>query len=60
MGDAAYVILTSNSKKTTGNFFIDDEVMISVGVEEFSKYRIDPTVKETELIPDFFVSFKRN
>jgi citronellol/citronellal dehydrogenase len=32
MADSAYVILTSESKETTGNFFVDDEVLASVGV----------------------------
>jgi len=42
MADSAYVILTSCCKKTTGNFFIDDEVLASVGEKDFSKYRCDP------------------
>ena len=32
MADSAYIILTSDSKSTTGNFFVDDEVLASVGV----------------------------
>lgn len=35
MADAAHVILTSNSRKCTGNFFIDDEVLVAVGVKDF-------------------------
>jgi len=31
MSDSAYVILTSNSKMTTDNFFLDDEVLLSSG-----------------------------
>ena len=31
MADAAYEILTSDSKLTTDNFFIDDEVLQSQG-----------------------------
>lgn len=31
MAESAYVILTSNSRKTTGNFFLDDHVLASVG-----------------------------
>jgi citronellol/citronellal dehydrogenase len=27
IGDAAHVILTSNARKTTGQFFLDDEVL---------------------------------
>ncbi len=34
MADAAYVILTSNSRKTTGNYFIDDEVLVATGVKD--------------------------
>lgn len=41
MADAAHVILTSCCKGTSGNFFIDDEVLVSVGVKDFSKYRCD-------------------
>lgn len=38
MADSAYVILTSKASKTTDNFFMDDEVLASVGVTDFSKY----------------------
>ena len=55
MADAAYVILTSNSKKTTGRFFIDDEVLVSSGVPDLSKYNVDQRLKRHELTPDFFV-----
>lgn len=36
MSDAAYVILTSDSRKTNGNFFVDDEVLVNSGVSDFS------------------------
>ncbi len=52
MGDAAHAILTRNSRETTGNFFIDDDVLRSAGVTDFTKYAVDPSV---ELQPDFFV-----
>ena len=55
MGDAVHTIVTSDSAKTTGNFFIDDEVMASVGVTDFSKYRMDPNTKEEELLMDFLI-----
>ena len=55
MSDSAYVILTSASKSTTGNFFIDDEVLASVGVTDFSIYRCAPNSKEADLAPDFFL-----
>lgn len=52
MADAAYVILTSNSRTTTGNFFIDDEVLRTAGVTDFEKYAV---MKGAKLIPDFFL-----
>ena len=55
IAEAAYVILTSDSQKTTGNFFIDDEVLASEGVTDFSKYNTDKTVSNSEISPDFFV-----
>lgn len=38
MADSAYVILTSKASKTTDNFFMDDEVLASVGISDLSKY----------------------
>jgi len=52
MADAAYAIVTKNAKETTGNFFIDDDVLRAEGVEDFDVYAVDPT---KELMPDFFV-----
>ena len=54
MADAAHAIFTRNSKEraNTGNFYIDDEVMKSIGVTDLSKYAIDPTA---DLIEDFFL-----
>jgi len=52
MGDAAYVILTKNSKEFTGNFCIDDNLLADNGVTDFSKY---VEVPFNQLAPDFFV-----
>jgi citronellol/citronellal dehydrogenase len=52
MADAAHAILTCSSREATGNFYIDDEVMASVGVKDLSKYASTPGA---DLIPDFFV-----
>jgi len=52
VADAAYVILTSPSRETTGNFFIDEDVLRRAGVSDFSKYLVTPGV---EPLPDFFV-----
>ncbi|RQP21367.1 SDR family oxidoreductase [Piscinibacter terrae] len=53
LSDAAYLILTSDAKATTGNFFIDDEVLASHGVTDLDKYSVVPGTKD--FIPDFFV-----
>mmetsp|Transcript_7858 Transcript_7858/g.13172 ORF Transcript_7858/g.13172 Transcript_7858/m.13172 type:complete len:315 (-) Transcript_7858:48-992(-) len=53
MGDSAHVILTANSRETTDNFFIDDEVLASVGVVDLDKYKVDPRVKDHQLMMDF-------
>jgi citronellol/citronellal dehydrogenase len=55
IADSAHVILTSDSKKTTGNFFIDDEVLASAGVTDFSKYNYDLKLPQHELATDLFV-----
>ena len=55
MGDAAYYILSRNSKTCTGNFFIDDAVLAEEGITDFSKYKVDPNLSEGDLIPDFFL-----
>ena len=52
MADAAYEILTKDSKEFTGNFCIDDVVLHEAGVKDFSKYA---SVPFNELMPDFFV-----
>jgi citronellol/citronellal dehydrogenase len=52
MGDAAHAILTRNSRECTGNFFVDDEVLASVGIKDLSKYSVIPGA---DLMPDFFI-----
>jgi citronellol/citronellal dehydrogenase len=52
VADAAYFILTKPSKECTGNFFIDDEVLIEQGITDLGKYSVVPGAK---LIPDFFL-----
>ena len=39
MADAAHWILTQPSRKVTGRFFLDDEVLRNQGVTDFSRYR---------------------
>ncbi|HEY8432337.1 MAG TPA: hypothetical protein VIL20_28385, partial [Sandaracinaceae bacterium] len=52
MADAAYVILTKNSREATGNFYIDDEVLASAGVTDFDQYAVTPGAP---LVMDFFL-----
>jgi citronellol/citronellal dehydrogenase len=53
MADAAYAILTSDAAATTGNFFIDDEVLARHGVTDLSRYSVVPG--STALMPDLFL-----
>jgi len=53
LADAAYLILTSDARTTTGNFFIDDTLLAQHGVSDLDKYSVTPGNKE--FIPDFFV-----
>lgn len=55
MADAAYIILTSNSKKTSGNFFYDDEVLLSNGVEDLRIYNYDKDTPMKDLAQDLFI-----
>ena len=42
MADAAYYMLTQDSKNYTGNFAIDDEVMRAAGVKDMDQYACVP------------------
>ncbi len=53
LADAAYLIVTSDAKTTSGNFFIDDELLAQHGVTDLEKYSVKPGTKN--FIPDFFV-----
>ena len=52
VADAAYLIFNRDSRSTTGNFFIDEEVLQSTGVSDFSRYAMTPGAK---LANDFFM-----
>ncbi len=53
LADAAYVILNRESKDCTGNFFVDDEVLASVGITDLEKYSVVPGT--TDFLLDFFL-----
>jgi len=44
MADAAYVILTRDSKNYTRNFAIDEDVLKEVGVTNFDAYAVKPGI----------------
>ncbi len=52
LADAAWFILTSGPD-STGNFFIDDEVLAAHGVTDLDRYAVKPGTKQ--FIPDFFI-----
>lgn len=52
VADAAFVMLTRTAREYTGNFEIDEDVLKSIGVKDFSGYAVDQTVP---LMQDFFV-----
>ncbi|RMI28867.1 NAD(P)-dependent oxidoreductase [Nocardia stercoris] len=47
--DAAHVVLTSPAAETTGNFFLDEDVLAAAGVTDFDKYRVAPGRADLEL-----------
>ena len=52
MADAAYAILTRDARTTTGNFFLDDDVLREAGVADFDRYAVKPGMP---LLPDLFL-----
>ena len=53
LADAAYVILNRKASETTGNFFVDDEVLAAEGITDLDKYAVVPGTKDFLL--DFFL-----
>ncbi len=54
LADAAHIILTKDSRSFTGRFCLDEEVLRTAGITDFSKYRHEG-VSEDDLLPDYFV-----
>ncbi|OLY85181.1 Hydroxysteroid dehydrogenase-like protein 2 [Smittium mucronatum] len=55
ISDAAHIILTSDSKKNTGNFYLDELFLRENGVKDFDKYSVVPGTKLEDLSLDFFL-----
>ena len=53
VADAAHHILTRNSRECTGNFFVDEDLLRTAGVEDFDPYAVTPG---TPLFEDFFLN----
>lgn len=52
VADAAWAILTRESRSCTGNFFIDEDVLREEGVTDLEHYSVTPGAK---LMQDFFL-----
>jgi len=52
VADAAHWILTRPARECTGNFFLDEEVLKTAGVDDLERYAVEPGA---ELVQDFFV-----
>jgi len=52
LADAAHWILTRPARETTGNFFVDDEVLARAGVLDLDRYAV---ASGAELVADLFL-----
>eukprot|EP00099_Drosophila_melanogaster_P023736 NP_651578.1 uncharacterized protein Dmel_CG5590 [Drosophila melanogaster] len=57
MADAAYAILTREPRQSTGQFFVDDEVLESAGITDLTEYACFRENAD-KLMVDFFVEEK--
>jgi citronellol/citronellal dehydrogenase len=53
MAEAAVLVLEREARSTTGNFFIDEEVLAAAGVTDFEPYSVVPGSRT--LLPDLFL-----
>jgi len=52
VADAAHAVLTRDARATTGNFFLDEDVLREAGVTDFASYAVQPGAP---LMPDLFL-----
>ena len=52
VADAAYHVLTRNSRNCTGNFFVDEQVLFDAGIKNLQQYAVTPG---TPLMNDLFL-----
>ncbi len=55
MADAAYAVFTRKSSEFTGRFCVDEDVLKESGVTDFSHYAMTAGVKDSDLLPDYFL-----
>jgi citronellol/citronellal dehydrogenase len=53
VADAARAILCSDARTTSGNFFVDEDVLRAAGISDFDSYAVVPGSRD--LMPDLFV-----
>jgi citronellol/citronellal dehydrogenase len=53
LADAAWLILTSDSREISGNFFIDEDVLARHGITDLDRYAVVPGTRD--LMPDLFL-----
>ena len=53
MAEAAIHVLGRDAATTSGNFFIDEEILRAAGVRDFDRYSVVPGSRE--LLPDLFL-----
>lgn len=49
MADAAYVVMTRDSRARTGEFLIDEDVLKEVGVTDFEQYSCVPGMLDSAM-----------
>ncbi|KAG7202298.1 hypothetical protein KM043_018630 [Ampulex compressa] len=54
MADAVYALVCRDSKSVTGQFFIDEDILRSEGINDLTNYACNPA-KTDDLMMDFFV-----
>ncbi|MCC7325806.1 MAG: NAD(P)-dependent oxidoreductase [Burkholderiales bacterium] len=52
VADASHAVLTRDARRTTGHFFIDEDVLREAGVTDFARYAVKPGM---QLLPDLFL-----
>lgn len=53
MADAAYQVVTRDSREHTGQFYIDEDVLRAAGESDFTRYAVN---SDMELQQDFFIN----